>query len=328
MTEEANASKLGGAVPSSLIRCQLPEMAWVVIVLAIAVRTFFFHPMSVPSASMEPTFRGSAVVNTRGQESNQARTGIRNWIGFVWGGTRTIHCLAKSTGRFEIVDARPIPVFGLGKVQRFRIGTVMHQVWFPPANLWAQAGLAGGEYFAEGDDVIRLRVRSGDRILVNRFIYNFRRPERGESVVLESRFVSMGPPGDYYLKRLVGLGGEAIAISDDRRLLVNGRAVPFSQFGFQGESAISISKGPEVGEFSGYLNGEQARQYRKSELAPLFPFASSSYRVPDGSVLVLGDNTLGSLDGRTWGGIPQAAIVGRPGFVFWPFADRFGVAPR
>ncbi len=261
-------------------------------------------------------------MNTRGEDSER----MSHWLRFARNGIREIQCQAKASGRFEIIDARPVSIFGIGKRQRFTIGSVVHTIWFPPANLWSHSELKGGERFAAGEDVIRLRVSSGDRILVNRFLYNFRRPERGESVVIESRFVPSGPPGDFYLKRLVGFGGEALSISDDRQLTVNTRTVNFSEFGFK--NAVDVSGAPEVGRFSGYLNGIQASRYGNAELATHFPSATASYRIPPNCVLVFGDNTLGSLDGRSWGGIPQNAIIGRPSLIFWPFSERFGRASR
>jgi signal peptidase I len=41
--------------------------------------------------------------------------------------------------------------------------------------------------------------------------------------------------------------------------------------------------------------------------------------VPPGSVFAMGDNRTQSLDGRFWGFVPQANILGRPLVVFWSF---------
>jgi signal peptidase I len=41
--------------------------------------------------------------------------------------------------------------------------------------------------------------------------------------------------------------------------------------------------------------------------------------VPPGSYFVMGDNRTNSLDGRYWGFVPRASIVGRPLFVYWSF---------
>ena len=46
--------------------------------------------------------------------------------------------------------------------------------------------------------------------------------------------------------------------------------------------------------------------------------------VPEGWVLPLGDNRSDSLDGRYFGPIPSASILGRALFIYWPL-DRLGI---
>jgi signal peptidase I len=41
--------------------------------------------------------------------------------------------------------------------------------------------------------------------------------------------------------------------------------------------------------------------------------------VPSGSFFVMGDNRTNSLDGRYWGLVPRANLIGRPLFVYWSF---------
>ena len=199
------------------------ELIWVVVVLVLTVRTFFFHPMSIPSASMEPNFLGRAVENILGKEERAAPGFLRNWFRFAVYGVREIHIQAKAAGRFEVVDQKPEAFLGIFERQRFRIGTAVYPVWFPPADLWRIAGLSAGARFAAGEDVIRLRVRSGDRMMVNRLLFNLRNPERGESVVFEAEAVPVGPKSSFYLKRLVAFEGEKLRISDGRKLLVDDR---------------------------------------------------------------------------------------------------------
>ena len=59
----------------------------------------------------------------------------------------------------------------------------------------------------------------GDRILVNKFIYHFRPPRRGDIVVFRYPEDQKRP----FIKRLVGLGGDAVELRDGH-LVVNGAA--------------------------------------------------------------------------------------------------------
>jgi signal peptidase I len=40
--------------------------------------------------------------------------------------------------------------------------------------------------------------------------------------------------------------------------------------------------------------------------------------------MVMGDNTLNSLDSRVWGDFPETNVIGKYFFVYWPFSTRFG----
>jgi signal peptidase I len=49
--------------------------------------------------------------------------------------------------------------------------------------------------------------------------------------------------------------------------------------------------------------------------------------IAPGQYLPLGDNSANSLDGRYWGTVAAADVVGRPLFIYYPFTNRWGVAP-
>jgi Signal peptidase, peptidase S26 len=40
--------------------------------------------------------------------------------------------------------------------------------------------------------------------------------------------------------------------------------------------------------------------------------------------MVMGDNTVNSLDSRAWGYFPSDYVIGRSFFVYWPITERFG----
>ena len=180
-------------------------------------------------------------------------------------------------------------------------------------------------YFKKGEDILKVKVDSGDHLFVNRLIYNFRRPRRGETIV----FRSTGLPGltanTHYIKRLVALGGEKVSIGDDRRIRIDGEALDASHPGFELVYDFDPDGPPRVSAYSGHVNNEIGRKYlNSSQLAPLFENEEAVYQVDPDHYMTFGDNTLNSRDSRAWGSIPREKVIGRSSFVFWPVTDRFG----
>jgi signal peptidase I len=66
--------------------------------------------------------------------------------------------------------------------------------------------------------------RHGDRIFVNKFIYHFKKPERGDIVVFTTKNIPGLDMKKDYIKRLIGLPGETVEIADGR-IFIDGREV-------------------------------------------------------------------------------------------------------
>ncbi|HEX5542156.1 MAG TPA: signal peptidase I [Micromonospora sp.] len=136
-----------------------------------------------------------------------------------------------------------------------------------------------------------------DRVLVNKLVYNFRSPQRGEIVVFQAPFEwTHNPEGEDYIKRIIGVGGDTVKCCDEQqRLLVNGRSID-----------------------EPYLLGPAAT-------------ADFEITVPEGRLWVLGDNRASSQDSLhhwrssnediTLATVPEERVVGRAFAIFWPF-DR------
>ena len=119
----------------------------------------------------------------------------------------------------------------------------------------------------------------GDRVFVNKFIYRFTEPERGDIVVFES--VNGGE--EDLIKRVVGVPGDEVEVRGGT-LLVNGEP--------QNEP---------------YLNREN----------PDDSFFGPS-RLSEGEVFVMGDNRANSADSRVFGPLPVENIEGEAFMRFWP----------
>ncbi len=118
----------------------------------------------------------------------------------------------------------------------------------------------------------------GDRIIVSKIAYRFWEPKRGDIVV----FKYPRDPSRDYVKRLVGLGGETVALKNSR-LYINGQEVPEKY----------LPPGLRFGDYG-----------------PI--------RVPEGHYLMLGDNRNVSEDSRYWGPLPEKNIIGKALMIYWP----------
>jgi len=67
-----------------------------------------------------------------------------------------------------------------------------------------------------------------DRVLVNKLVYDFREPRRGEIVVFKAPTDwQSGTEGEDFIKRIIGVGGDHVVCCDDRnRITINGRSLP------------------------------------------------------------------------------------------------------
>ena len=131
---------------------------------------------------------------------------------------------------------------------------------------------------------MRPTLMEGDRILVNKFIYRFREPQRGDIIVFrypENRKRE-------FIKRLIGRSGETVGIRAGR-VLINGQpleALPFGSFSYEN-------------------HGDLANP-------------AATVTVPPGMCFVLGDNSASSRDSRFWGFVPKDDVLGKALVVFWP----------
>ena len=125
-----------------------------------------------------------------------------------------------------------------------------------------------------------------DRILVNKFLYHFREPQRGDIIVFRYPDDLKRP----FIKRLAAVGGETVEIRDGR-LLVNGEPV------------------------EGDNNFFSSTQYHNQ--GP-YGQADQTVEVPEGTYYVLGDNSMSSHDSRFWGFVDRKHVIGEAMVIFWP----------
>lgn len=313
------------------------EVVLVAIGVAMAIRTFYLQPFKIPTGSMQPTLYGITHESFRGQPEAGFPTGIKKWVDSWLRGISYYHVVATEDGVLNDIEP-PKRVFPLVQKQRFRVGPVWYTVWFPPDDLFGgnynRAGLYPGQSFQKGEDILKLKVISGDHLFVDRMTYNFRPPRRGEIIVFATEGINGLPQDQFYIKRMVALNGETVSIGNDRHLVANGERLDASTPRF--ENVYTFEGPPVDSRYSGHINGRVADEFlrRGSNLAPLFPDGSAQLILRPKHYLVFGDNTMNSLDSRAWGDFTCTNVIGKSAFVYWPIlgqgdrASRFGWSHR
>jgi signal peptidase I len=154
-------------------------------------------------------------------------------------------------------------------------------------------------------------ITAGDHVFVNKVAWNFRRPRRGEIMVFDTNGIRGIQQNTHYIKRLAGKPRETVSIVPPY-LLVDGVRV---------ESPESIRRIAEKHE--GYHGYQVAPPPTPSGAVLAHP--GDRFTLGEGEYFALGDNTLNSKDGRYWGAVPQANLVGPASLIYWPLSRRWGV---
>lgn len=295
----------------------------VAIVTILSFTTFFLQLTKIPTGSMQPTLYGITQEDLRGRPEVQIPGFLGRCADYWVRGFSYFQLVAPVDGEIERIEP-PKMVFPFVRKQTVVFQGQRLTVWLPPeGGLEGRHSLGVGDRFAKGEDIVRLKVIAGDHLLVDRFSYNFCRPERGDIIVFKTKGIPALPEDVLYIKRLVALPNEKVTIGNDRHLVIDGRRLDAATRHF--EQVYSFDFNPLGNLYVGHVNGEVGSEtYHRPGLAPKFPDEKTGFQVGPGRYLAMGDNTLNSSDGRAWGDLPQKNVIGRCWFVYWPFTDRFG----
>ncbi len=167
----------------------------------------------------------------------------------------------------------------------------------------------------------------GDFILVQKYAYGIRlpitynkiintgKPERGDVVV----FRYPPDPKINYIKRLIGLPGDKIRWTADKKLIINDVPVIYEN----DENYLTkdrLGREIEVSQLKEFL--PDSNNEHKLINFPGFSQAGE-WQVPEGHFFMMGDNRDNSSDSRFWKFVPEQNLVGKASFVWmhWDWSD-------
>lgn len=140
---------------------------------------------------------------------------------------------------------------------------------------------------------------NGERIIVNKMIYLWQEPQRGDVIVFHA------PDGKDYIKRIIALPGETVMVYGDD-VTVDGRLLHENYL----QEVLDDAR-------------KSGTSYNKAKHFQVTPSGIEPETVPEGHYFVMGDNRSHSIDSRyeSVGFIPIENILGRAELVIWPLSD-------
>lgn len=154
-----------------------------------------------------------------------------------------------------------------------------------------------------------------DHIFVNKLVYRYSEPQRGDIIVfrapkvadVESGNRGEEPKENVLIKRLIAVPGDTLEVKEEQ----------------------VVRDGAPDTEAVVYRNGERLKEpYIKEPMETQNVKAiygvGKPLKLKPGQYFVMGDNRNDSNDSRYWGTLERERIIGKASFIFWPF-DRLGL---
>jgi signal peptidase I len=280
------------------------EVLVVAISVAMAFRAYLLQPFKIPTGSMQPTLYGihAEACEAPGIMDRYPQKLLKFVLTGAWYSARYAQVEGYCTG-YE--DSATDP-----SVRYLFIGNVRHRVP-KDADIRGEVQVRPGMHVRKGDLLWSGYVTRGDHLFVNKVVWNFRKPRRGEIMVFGTTGIPTLPDGTHYIKRMVGLPNESISIRP-----------PFAC-----ANGVPISKPDEIARIAARRPGYEAgyRLIHPRESGYLHQ-PGDVFALGDNEYFALGDNTANSRDSRYWGKVPGANLVGPAAVVYWPFSRRWGIA--
>jgi signal peptidase I len=321
------------------------EMLVVALGLAFGIRALFLQPFKIPTGSMQPTLFGIHFVPS---SEPQRPNPVTRFFGYLNYTKRYVDVTVKADGYIDLGGVRParpkIPFFPSSRVdvgdRTYRLPGTPDDVRKYLAQCHTSAALRAGDVLARG------ALMLGDHLFVDRTHLAFREPRRGDVMVFvtdgitptgepaparswaqQAGWLLLGSPacaptslaGRFYIKRLVGMPGDTLAIREGR-LYVREAGAPDFRLVDGSDTPAFPRIYSHKGGYLGYTHMPPPAQVLTDN--------TGTFAIPPGEYFMLGDNSGYSQDSRYWKTVPRRNLVGRALWVWWPFGRRWGTVDR
>lgn len=312
------------------------EVMFVAIVIALGLRAYYLQPFRIPTGSMQPTLNG--IIGKQLVEEKWPSFPVRmvekalrgrTYVKMVAEKDIRMRVLRQSNGAY-VTDVRDVQAWHFFSRSNLVLadGTTLKMP--APGTPMYDAGLraaiekAGknGDVLSKGSTICEGYIDTGDLVLVDKFSYHFRKPDRGEVFVFNTIDIPgiqkrSGPQGagSHYIKRLCGVPGDTLSVQPPN-LLINGKIAQEA-----GMQRVMKSEGLFQKSPAGYELAKGENSSLPQSIAKTTDVLVLSAKAQPGmnEYAACGDNTANSLDSRYWGSVKEFNLVGPALFSLWPF---------
>lgn len=351
--------RTGGAIYPKTALIENVEFFLVAAIVILGIRTYFVQPFKIPTNSMWPTYNGMTpeAFTKPADEPGLVAKAFRFLafgaqpkrvdapadgevlIPLAGGGDRVVIPYTEVPGRTWLVLPTKLKQYRLlvdnqevtVKVPLdFDFEWAVRDAFFPDIKDRKSSGadlarllleqpekisdgryrlLRTGKRVRRGERVLSFDIITGDQLFVERMSYHFVKPTVGSGFVFRTGNIPGIGMDQYYIKRLVGGPGDKLEIREPA-LLRNGAPITGSD---------AFAKNAQRSDrYGGY--------FHPPDFARGFLRRGEQLVLPADSYFAMGDNSANSEDSRYWGFVPAKDVVGRPIFVYYPFARHWGPA--
>ena len=354
LEQECKKSLSTYVLPSAI--AEYTESIVVMCVILLGFQTYLLKPFRIPTGSMQPTLNG---INGHALEKEIWPTLPQRMLQVATHGRSYLSIIAQSDCSITDIKEEQVAKFFTKSTVFFSDGST--QSFSSSANALKEVINAyqkkeGGDdgLYKTGEVIAQGFVDSGDLIIADKFSYHFRKPQRGETFVFDTRGIEQihkkreylpltdehGNPkidkdgnllfdiqlvdqigGSTYVKRCVGIPGDNVSIDLNGNLIIDGKIA--NDDGIEYAQGLSYKRHPGFTGYTFVQNSYQNRLYENPLCSPgdSLQLKGAKHR-HYAEYAAFGDNTLVSSDSRYWGAVRQYNLVGPALFTLWPFTHE------